>query len=296
MSTVVVSEPVSVWQLGAPLGEGPVWVERDQALWFVDIKSHRIHRFDPVNGATRSWNAPGQVSFILPTEGGGFVAGLQTGLARFDERDGSFTPICDPEPGHPGNRLNDATVDPQGRLWFGSMDDGEKAVTGAIYRLGPDGDCVAVSPLCSITNGPAVSPDGRTLYHVDTLAGIVHACDIDDAGMLANRREFVRIPSAEGYPDGPTVDSEGCVWIGLYAGWGVRRYSPAGDLLEEVRFPVSAITKIAFGGPDLRTVFATTASKHLSPAELAKEPHAGDLFRFEVRVPGQKGMLVREGV
>ncbi|TGX54403.1 SMP-30/gluconolactonase/LRE family protein [Sphingomonas gei] len=293
---MAISEPVSIWQLGAPLGEGPVWVERDQALWFVDIKSHKIHRFDPANGATRSWDAPGQIGFILPIASGGFVAGLQTGLSKFDERDGSFTHICAPEPGKPGNRLNDATVDANGRLWFGSMDDSEEDITGAIYRLGADGHCVATSPLVAITNGPAVSPDGKTLYHVDTLVGVIYACDIDADGMLANRREFVRIPNAEGHPDGPTVDSEGCVWVGLYNGWGVRRYSAAGELLEEVRFPVSAITKIAFGGPDLKTVFATTANKHIAPADLAKEPHAGDLFRFEVSVPGQSGMLIREGV
>jgi sugar lactone lactonase YvrE len=119
---------------------------------------------------------------------------------------------------------------------------------------------------------------------------------VDDAGMLVNRREFVRIPNSEGYPDGPTVDSEGCVWVGLYNGWAVRRYSPQGGLIETVPFPVSAITKIAFGGPALKTVFATTANKHLSPAELEKEPHAGDLFRFEVDVAGQPGALIREGV
>jgi sugar lactone lactonase YvrE len=296
MSNVVTSGPVSIWQLGAPLLEGPVWVERDQALWFVDIKSHKVHRHDPASGATRSWDAPGQIGFILPIASGGFVAGLQSGLARFDERDGSFTPLVAPEPDVPGNRLNDATVDPQGRLWFGSMDDGESQATGAIYRLAADGSCVATSPLVSITNGPAVSPDGKTLYHVDTLGGVIFACDVDDAGMLANRHEFVRIPSNEGYPDGPTVDSEGCVWVGLYNGWAVRRYSPQGALIETVPFPVSAITKIAFGGPELKTVFATTANKHLSPADLEKEPHAGDLFRFEVDVAGQPGAPIREGI
>ncbi len=296
MSNVVTSGPVSIWQLGAPLLEGPVWVERDQALWFVDIKSRKVHRHDPASGATRSWDAPGQIGFLLPIATGGFVAGLQSGLARFDERDGSFTPLVAPEPDLPGNRLNDATVDPQGRLWFGSMDDGESKATGAIYRLAADGSCVPTTPLVSITNGPAVSPDGRTLYHVDTLGGVIFACDIDGAGMLANRREFVRIPNSEGHPDGPTVDSEGCVWVGLYNGWAVRRYSPQGALIETVPFPVSAITKIAFGGPELKTVFATTANKHLSPADLEKEPHAGDLFRFEVDVAGQPGALIREGV
>ena len=111
-----------------------------------------------------------------------------------------------------------------------------------------------------------------------------------------NQREFVRIPSDEGFPDGPTVDSEGCVWIGLYLGSAVRRYSPKGQLLETVAFPVDAITKIAFGGPGLKAVFATTANKHLSAEEKAARPTSGDLFRFEVSVAGQSGVMVREGL
>lgn len=293
---VQLSEPVSVWQLGAPLLEGPVWVERDRALWFVDIKGRRIHRYDPATGDKSSWDAPDQVGFVAPIAGGGFVAGLKTGLARFDPVDGSFIPMVDPEPDLPGNRLNDATVDPRGCLWFGTMDDSEAADTGAIYRLAADGSCVASSPLVSITNGPAVSPDGRTLYHIDTLGGVIFACDLREDGVLANRREFVRIPNDQGYPDGPTVDKEGCVWVGLYKGSSVRRYSPAGDLLETVRFPVDAITKIAFGGPELRTIFATTANKHLTVAEKAGMPRAGDLFSFEASVAGQSGALVCEGI
>ena len=119
-------------------------------------------------------------------------------MFRFDERDGSFTELARPEPDQPGNRLNDATVDPKGRLWFGSMDDSEIAKSGAIYRLAEDGSCVPSSPLCSITNGPAVSPDGRTLYHVDTLHGIIHACALEEDSRLTGRRDFARIPSTEG--------------------------------------------------------------------------------------------------
>jgi sugar lactone lactonase YvrE len=293
---VVLSEPVSIWQLGALLLEGPVWVERDAALWFVDIKGRKVHRYDPASCDRRSWDAPDQVGFVAPVESGGFVAGLKTGLARFDPADGRFTPLADPEPTLPGNRLNDAAVDPMGRLWFGTMDDAEAADTGAIYRVAADGSCVVSSPLVSITNGPAVSPDGRTLYHIDTLGGAIYTCDLDGDGALTNRRAFTHIPNSEGYPDGPTVDSEGCVWVGLYKGSSVRRYSPGGELLEVVRFPVDAITKIAFGGPGLTTVFATTAAKHLSAVEQAAMPGAGDLFSFVVIVPGQPGALIREGV
>lgn len=290
------SEPASIWSLGAPLLEGPVWVARDAALWFVDIKSHRIHRFDPVSGDRASWNAPAQVGFCLPAKDGRFVAGLQTGLAIFDPADGSFTPLIDPEPDRPGNRLNDGVVDPAGRLWFGTMDDAEQADTGQIYRLEDDGLCRVMTAPVSITNGPAISLDGRTLYHVDTLGGIVHVCALTSEGEIADTRVFARIDSADGYPDGPTVDAEGCVWIGLYNGGAARRYAPSGELLETVRFPVSAITKIAFGGPDLKTVYATTAAKHLGAGHRDKEPLAGDLFAFDVDVPGVPGIEIALGL
>jgi sugar lactone lactonase YvrE len=293
---VALTEPRSIWPLAAPLLEGSVWVERDAALWFVDIKSHRVHRFDPASGARRSWDAPAQIGFCLPAHGGKFVAGLQTGLALFDPADGSFTPLVDPEPDLPGNRLNDGVVDAAGRLWFGTMDDAEQAASGRIYTLDADGCCSPRTPPVCITNGPAVSPDGRTLYHVDTLGGVIHAGTIGDDGELRDARRFATIAQADGYPDGPAVDAEGCVWIGLYMGGAVRRYSPAGELLETVEFPVSAVTKIAFGGPGLRTVFATTAHKHLDALGRAREPEAGDLFAFDVSVPGLPGHEVTVGL
>lgn len=296
MTTVQRSESVSIWDLSAPLLEGPVWVARDQALWFGCIKTPRVHRYDPASGERRSWAAPAQCGFVLPSADGKFIAGLQTGLHRFDPVTGGFEMLVDPEPNLPGNRLNDAAVDPTGRLWFGTMDDGERAATGTIYRLGADGRAVASAPPVAITNGPAVSPDGRTLYHVDTLGGHIYACTVAQDGSLTDRRLFVSIPSSEGYPDGPTVDAEGCVWIGLYAGWGIRRYSPKGELLETVRMPVDAITKVAFGGPDLRTVFATTANKHHDAEQAAAQPLAGNLFQFEVDVPGVAGTEISVGI
>jgi sugar lactone lactonase YvrE len=287
---------VNVWSLGAELGEGPVWVERDQALWFVDIKGRKIHRFDPASGERRSWEAPEYVGFLLPAAGGGFVAGLQSGLHHFDERSGAFRPLAEVDPDLPDNRLNDATVDPTGRLWFGTMDNEEKAASGAIHRLGDDGAVRRVGGECCITNGPAISPDGRTLYHVDTLAQTVYAATIEEDGSLSGSRIFCTIGAGEGYPDGPSVDSQGCVWIGLYAGWSARRYSPEGELLETVRFPVANITKIAHGGEDLRTAFATTARQGMSAEELAAQPQAGDLFAFEVRTPGLPGHEVSRGL
>jgi len=286
-------EPRVVWDLAAELGEGPVWVERDRALWFVDIKKQQVHRYDPATDERSSWTAPEQVGFVFPAERGGFVAGLQSGLFHFDEKTGVFDLIVKVEADKPDNRLNDGVVDPSGRLWFGTMDDGEKAKSGTFYcfadgevkRTGLDG--------IAITNGPAASPDGRILYFVDTLKGTLESADISDDGTLGERRLFAKIDPKHGHPDGPTIDSEGCVWISLYAGWEARRYSPAGELIQTVKFPVANITKIAFGGDDLRSAYATTARQMLRPEDIAKQPQIGDLFEFQVDVPGVPCPLVR---
>lgn len=286
------SAPRLVWDLQAELGEGPVWVERDQALWFTDIKRRKIHRYTPGSGEQRSWDAPEQVGFVLPRERGGFIAGLQSGLHAFDDATGTFELIEEVEPDRQGNRLNDGVVDPEGRLWFGTMDNNESGKTGSFYcydrgRLIHSG----ISGI-AITNGPAISPDGRILYWVDTLGGGIFACDIADDGTLGPSREFTAIAPKDGHPDGPTIDSQGHVWISLYAGWEARRYSPQGDLVDRLRFPVANITKIAFGGPDLRTAYATTARQLLAQEEIAKQPLIGGLFEFGVDVPGVPCPLV----
>ncbi|MEA3050487.1 MAG: xylono,5-lactonase [Sphingomonadales bacterium] len=278
------SDVGNVWDVQAELGEGPVWA--NGALWFVDIKRRKIHRYEPVSGGRRSWDSPKQVGFIVPAEGGGFVVGLQSGLHRFDPESGAFTLLAEVEPDRPDNRLNDGVVDPSGRLWFGTMDNYEKARTGAFYRFRKGAVARTGLDGIAITNGPCLSPDGRILYFVDTLGGTIEAADVAEDGTLGDARPFVRIDPKEGYPDGPTIDSEGCVWIALYAGWEARRYSPKGELVGRVRFPVANITKIAFGGPDLRTVWATTARQLLRPDQLERQREAGDLFEFRADVPG----------
>ena len=282
--------PQSVWDVGATLGEGPVWC--DDALWFVDIKQHKLHRFRPEGKERRSWDAPAQIGFIVPARSGGMIAGLQGGLHRFDPISGAFELLAEVEPERPSNRLNDAVVDPHGRLWFGTMDDSEREKSGAYYCYHRGALRATSLTGIAITNGPAVSPNGRILYWVDTLGGGIFACDLDADGSLGEPRLFVKIPPREGHPDGPTVDSNGYLWISLYAGSEARRYSPAGDLVEHVRFPVSNITKIALGGPDLRTAYATTARHLLAPAEIERQPQAGDLFAFRVDVPGVQCPMV----
>lgn len=274
-----------IWPLEAQLGEGPVWRAAEQAVWFVDIKSSAVHRFEVRTGKTQTWPSPEPIGFIAPTQGGTWIAGLKSGLHTFDPTSGQFTFLHVVEPKSLGNRLNDGFVDRAGRLWFGSMDDAEAADSGALYRL--DGKKLTRHDqgYC-VTNGPATSPDGRVLYHTDSLRRIIYAFDVSSSGALSGKRVFARLEDDAGFPDGPTVDSLGRVWTGLYGGWGVRCYAPNGDLLDCIRFPCANVTKIAFGGPDLKTIFATTARKGLSADHLADQPLAGGLFQVESDVPG----------
>jgi xylono-1,5-lactonase len=279
-------EAEHVCSVGAELGEGPIWVARERALWFVDIKGLRVRRYDPATGRHGVWPAPSKPGFVIPVRGGGFLVGMKSGLHRFDPATGSFEHLAAVEPHTPDNRLNDASVGPDGCVWFGSMDDLEQSPTGALYRLDARGRQAVLDAGYVITNGPAFSPDGSVFYHTDTLSGVVYAFDHSEPGKLSGKRVFARIDSQDGYPDGTTVDAEGCVWIALWAGWGVRRYSPAGQWLATVRIACANVTKIAFGGEDGCTAFATTAWKGLSSTERAAQPLAGDLFRFRAAAPG----------
>lgn len=285
--------PLLVARVGATLGEGPAWDTARGCLWFVDIKQRILYRYDPDGSVLRRWSAPEQIGWVLPGTDGELVCGLRGGLQRFSPDAGRFRSWLDVEEHLPGNRLNDATVDGDGTLWFGSMDDDETVESGHIYRCARGRlQNSGLPPVC-ITNGPALSPDGRTLYHTDTLGRRILASRLDDARLPCDTQLFATIEAGAGYPDGPVVDSEGCLWTGLFAGWAARRYAPDGRLLETVRFPVANVTKLAFGGSDLRTVYATTARKGLSPEDLAQQPHAGDLFAFRAPVAGLPLPLVR---
>ena len=279
--------------VGATLGEGPVWIAADQALWFVDIKQQRVHRFDPATAAMKAWAAPDQIGWVLPAQGGGFLAGLANGLHRFSPESGSFDMLVVVESDLPGNRLNDAAVDPSGRLWFGSMDNGETEATGRVYSWsGGTLRDSGIAPV-TITNGPAIAPDGGMLYAVDTLGRSIDAFVPTPDGSLSERRRFLTFDADDGHPDGAIADAEGGVWVAFYGGGAARRYTPDGVQTDEVRFPVTNITKIALGGADGRTAYATTASKGLDPPARAQQPLAGDLFTFRVDVPGVPTPLIR---
>lgn len=276
---------VCLCPVGAELGEGPLWHAASGSVYFVDIRARRIHRCAADGSAHQAWDAPGAPGFIVPAHGGGFVCALEEGLYRFCERSGEFSRLLSVEAALPGNRFNDGYVDRQGGLWFGSMDNAETHATGSLYHLDRLGQLSTADSGYVITNGPAMSPDGATLYHADTLARTLYAFDVGPGAALGEWRHFVTIDGG-GYPDGMAVDCAGCVWIALFGGGRIERYCASGVLIGSVSLPVSNVTKLAFGGNDLCTVFVTTAWKGLSTTQRAREPLAGALFAFASDTPG----------
>ncbi|HEY7140900.1 MAG TPA: SMP-30/gluconolactonase/LRE family protein [Methylomirabilota bacterium] len=272
----------------ALLGEGPLWDAEDRALYWVDIKGCMVHRFDPATGRDAQWPMPEVVGCLARRAAGGLVVALRSGFHFLDLDTGAIQAVATPEEDRPENRFNDGKPDRRGRFWAGSMHDPETAPTGALYRLDPDGACHRMVDGVVISNALCWSPDGRTMYHADTSRRVVWAWDSDpDRGEIANRRVFVKLSGKEGAPDGATVDAEGFVWLAHWGGWQVTRHDPTGRMERVVRLPVERPSCPAFGGPDLATLFVTSASIGLSAEALAAQPYAGGILAFE---PGVRGL------
>ncbi len=274
-------------QTSALLGEGPVWAEQEQALYWLDIHGKRIHRLSFPSGEYATWPTPFRIASLAPRASGGFIGGSERGFVLIDAEFRGFSIIGNPEPELPGNRFNDGKVDGCGRFWAGTMDDSETARTGSLYRLGPDMRWTPADTGYAVTNGPAFSPDGRICYHSDSADQTIFRFDLASSGDLGGKRVFARFGSGDGYPDGMTVDAEGCLWVAFWDGWCVRRLAPDGQVLTTVELPVQRPTSCVFGGLGLDTVFVTSASVGLGQEDLAKQPLAGGLFAFR---PGVRGL------
>lgn len=270
----------------AELGEGPVWVARDESLYWLDIHGRRILAYRPGDGACQEWPCPVRVTAIAPCREGGFVAGTDRGFMRMTGPPGDLVPIGHPEPCLPGNRANDGKTDPFGHFWLGTMDDREEARRGSLYRL--DGDLVwhRMAQGYLVPNGPAFSPDGRWLYHTDSADRTIYRFGLSPTGELGPREIFATFGESHGYPDGMTTDLEGCLWVAFWDGWCLRRLSPAGEELGRIDLAVQRPTSCAFGGPRLDTLFITSARVGLTSIALGDQPEAGSLFACPVDVPG----------
>ncbi len=277
------SEFTPVLPLRTRLGECPVWDGGTGILSFVDIQGRQLHRYHPADGTLSSLDLPEHPGCVVPRAGGGYVAGMRTGIYRVDV-DGAVGPMLAANPTDPADtRFNDGRVDPAGHLIIGTIDEPKSGSRGGLYRLEKGGLRLLFGGLLT-SNGLAFSPDGRTLYHSDTPRFAIHAYDYDPAsGQVANRRLFAQLdPDApdRGRPDGAAVDADGCYWTALYAGGRVQRYDPDGRLMAEYRTPARCPTMPCFGGPDAKTLYVTSVAAGF------EGPMDGALFAMPVDVAG----------
>ena len=296
-------EVVCVLEAHALLGECPVWCPREKALYWLDIWSSVLHRFDPASGEDRifpppdalvKWDQP-VASFAL-REHGGFVMARRDGFAFFDPQagfgrageSGAIQVISEVERDLPENRFNDGKCDRRGRFWAGSYNLANQPL-GSLYRLDADLSVHRMDTGITIANGLGWSPDDKRMYYADTATARIDVYDYDIAtGGIANRRVFVDLPKEVGVPDGLTVDSEGFVWCTLPgAGGRIGRYDPDGRVERMIEVPVPGPTSCIFGGEDLDVLYITTERYLLTPQELAESPHSGDVLALE---PGVKGL------
>ncbi|MCK0769411.1 SMP-30/gluconolactonase/LRE family protein [Chromohalobacter canadensis] len=269
---------------GNILGEGPLWDETEQALYWVDIKGHQLQCL--ANGNVRQWSLDEEITSVHRHAEGGFIVTLRHAIARLQLPEGTLEKWLTPEPELPGNRFNDAVVDAHGNLWCGTMDDAESHASGSLYRVRPDGDCQRQDSGYIVTNGPVLSPQGDWLYHTDTLERLIYRFAVDKHGNLSGREPFIRIPQDQGCPDGMTTDRDGNLWVCQFGGWRISVFDSQGQLHEEIPMPVANITSCTFGGPDLSTLYITTARKGLDDGALAEQPDAGALFAIETQTHG----------
>jgi sugar lactone lactonase YvrE len=252
----------------ATLGEGPTW-DGERLLW-IDILGARLHSYDPVSGHRTIRVLDQHIGAVKPRAGGGLVLNLRDGVALLDPDDSFRWLHHEPVP---GRRANDAAVAPDGSLWVGTMRYDEAPGGGTLSRITADGTHRTVLDDVAVSNGTGWSPDGRLMYYIDSPTRRVDVFDHDN-GRLSDRRPFAEIEDGAGFPDGLTVDADGCVWVALWDGGAVRRYTPDGSLDHVITLPTRRVTACAFGGPDLTDLYITTARVGLD----APHPVAGSLL------------------
>jgi sugar lactone lactonase YvrE len=270
------------------LGEGLRWDAGRGELLRVDIATGDVVREQVADDGSlipiRTYRVPGTVGAIAPVEGDrGWILAAGRGIAALDP-DGAFQVIA--EVASEGSRMNDGAADPQGRFWAGTVADRPEA--GELYRLERDGGIDTMLDGLTISNGIGWSPDGRTMYLADSGPRVIHAFDFDgDAGTIAGERILITVPEEVGAPDGLTVDAEGDLWVAVWGGGRVHRYSPTGELRQALAVPAVETTSCAFAGPDLHRLYVTTATEHWTDEERLADPKAGLVYRFETDATGR---------
>ena len=271
------------------LAEGPVWDAARGLLRWVDILPGQVHALDPVTGAHSRFHAGDPVGTVGLTRSGGLVLALADGFYRAGHDGQGLTLIGEFSVDATVVRFNDGKPDPWGNFCAGTCAWAEDGPPCALYRLRPDGAVAEIVGDVGLSNGLDWSDDHTAFYFADSASGGVDVFDADpDTGTLSHRRRFV---TTGGVPDGLTLDAAGSLWVALWGSGELQRYTPGGQLDTVVRLPVRQVTSAAFGGADLSTLYITTARENLTPADLATQPHAGDIFACTPGVPGRPPFL-----
>lgn len=252
-------------------GEGPIWWQ--DALYYVDIEGHQVHRYCPQSGEETSWDVGQRIGTVVPRESGGLVIAGDHGFAFLDVENGKVSPICDPEPDMADNRFNDGKCSPDGRFFAGTISLIKKTGSAKLYRLDPDLSVHEAFGPVTNSNGIAWSADGKTVYYIDTPRQEVMAFDYE-GGHLRNLRTAFSTSHIDASPDGMTIDADGNLWIAFCHGGCVSCFAPAsGDELHRIAIPALETTACAFGGKELKELYITTGVH-----KTAKEEYAGRLF------------------
>ena len=284
------------------LGESPFWHPDEAALYWCDIPGKTLHRWLPSStadaaaaGTHTAWPLPSEPACCAPLPGGRLMLACRDGLWHFKPASGERQRVAAPPYDPATERFNDGKADPQGRFWVGTIYEPRQPANAALYRWAA-GRLSRMAGDITVSNGLAFSPDGRTLYRSDTTSHRVFACNFDGVeGSLSNERVFAQFPvkqpgqdlaSYGGRPDGAAVDAEGAYWCALFEGQRLLRLAPSGEVLQELALPVRCPTMPCFGGPDLRTLYVTTARHGRPAAELTAQPLAGCVLSLRVPVPG----------
>lgn len=274
-----------VLQVRARLGEGPLWDPETESLYWVDIYNHRVHRFTPASGATRTFDAGDVVGAIALGPAQTLILALRHEIGRLDLRSGEIVRLRGLEGLNRDTRLNDGKCDAQGRLWVGSMSD--RTGEAKLYRYDPDGSLHVMEEGLTISNGLGWSPDGATFYLTDSPAKTIYAYDFEpETGQISARRILADLSGEASFPDGLAVDREGCIWSAQWEGSCLIRFGPDGQERSRLPVPVPRVTSCAFGGPELRDLYITTASVGMSEKEIDRHVSSGDLFLTRAEVSG----------
>ena len=268
-------------------GEGALWDGRSKRLWWTDIHGKKLWSLDPETGAASSHAMPARVCCFAPRARGGFLLAFAEGFALYDLESGVRQDLAPFEPDFPGTRLNDGRTDRAGRFVAGGMDEGSGKPVSSVWRVDPDLQATPLFGGVACANATCFSPDGKTMYFADSPTRRLEAIAYDPATGTTGARRLLGEIEGPGVPDGACVDAQGFVWVAIWEGYRVERWSPGGrrDLVVDV--PVKKPTCCTFGGKDLEVLYVTSSRLGSSAAELLKEPTSGGLFALR---PGVRGL------